>query len=195
MSTSRFQADFAEFESLLASSDCESEAPELHGSLCALISSMGEAAFPVFVAHTAGERAGAPELRDLNDYLAALFAQTWGVLNEGAMGFVLLLPDDSAPIADRTEAVAAWAGGFLHGLGASSQSQKLSERLQAEPLQEVVQDLLAISRVCVDDEQSESDSQNSLMELEEYLRVVAQLVFEELADLRLDSDSSEPVRH
>ncbi len=124
-----------------------------------------------------------PEERDVGANAGAALvdfvATTRAELLDDAFVFVPLLPGDNAPIADRLQAIVDWAGGFLHGIGHLGNDKALRERLSMEPLQEMTQDLVEISRVELDDS-SEDESEAAIMELEEYLRVVAQTFFDEL---------------
>lgn len=114
--------------------------------------------------------------------LAALFEDTHRQLTERQSGFVPLLPDDDESTADRTEALAHWCEGFLHGLVSRQQDDALKSRLASEPLADIIRDVLQITRAAAGDD--EEDDEEALTEIVEYLRVAAQLVYEELADLR-----------
>ena len=82
------------------------------------------------------------------------------------------------------EALGHWCEGFLHGLVAAEHSDALRERLAAEPLSDIIKDLLQITRAGLDEESDEEDNESAYVELVEYVRVAAQLCYEELADLR-----------
>ncbi len=195
MSQRLTKASYIELETLLANHDLESEVPELHGSLCALICVLGAKAGPVFAEQTLVGLPNPSEApADLLSALADLMNATAEALESGQLAFVLLLPDDESPVVDRTIALASWCAGFLHGLGACADVDGLRARLEVEPLQEIVQDLLAISRAGTDeDDDEDADAEeNAYAELCEYLRVVLQLSYEELRDLReSDSDSTQ----
>jgi len=89
--------------------------------------------------------------------------------------FELLLPGDDESIADRTASLADWARGFALAL-LRGDGLKL-EHLKSDSA-EVVRDLLKISEARPGEEDEEDE--RALAELEEYLRVGVQLVFEEL---------------
>jgi len=94
---------------------------------------------------------------------------------DAGMQFTLLLPDDEEPIAERTGALADWARGFAVAL-------LRGDELTVESLEgdaaEVVQDLMKISEARPGEDSEEDE--RALAELEEYMRVGVQLVFEEL---------------
>ena len=53
-----------------------------------------------------------------------------------------------------------------------------------EPLADIIRDLLQITRAAVDDDCDEESDEAAYTELVEFVRVAAQLAYEELADLR-----------
>ena len=57
-----------------------------------------------------------------------------------------LLPDDDDDVGARTMALAHWCEGFLHGLVSSQHEQALKDKLAAEPLSDIIRDMLQITR-------------------------------------------------
>ncbi|MDH5501907.1 MAG: UPF0149 family protein, partial [Gammaproteobacteria bacterium] len=84
----------------------------------------------------------------------------------------------------RTEAMGQWCEGFLHGLVIRAEGDRLRKRLASEPLSELIKDLLEITRAEVDDSTDQETNEAAFVELQEYLRVAAQFVYEELAEFR-----------
>lgn len=124
--------------------------------------------------------------------LGTLFATTFQQLEERQSKFEPLLPDDGYPTAVRAPALAHWCEGFLHGLVTGDPAGEVRERLQAEPLADIIKDMLQITRAAVDDECDEESDEAAYEELVEYVRVASQLAFEELADLREPSKEPAP---
>ncbi|MDJ0907662.1 MAG: UPF0149 family protein [Woeseiaceae bacterium] len=120
--------------------------------------------------------------KECQDLLVSLFDDTHRQLTERQSGFAPLLPDDDDSTAARTEALAHWCEGFLHGLVSVKHDDALKTRLASEPLADIIKDVLQITRAAVSED--EDDDEDALIEIVEYLRVAAQLVYEELADLR-----------
>jgi hypothetical protein len=116
--------------------------------------------------------------------LGALFETTYRQLSERLSVFTPLLPDEADSTAIRATALAHWCEGFLHGLVAGEHGDDLRERLKAEPLSDIIRDLLQITRAAVDEDCDEESDEAAYTELVEYVRVAAQLAYEELADLR-----------
>jgi hypothetical protein len=119
----------------------------------------------------------AAQLRQLHD-------DTHRQLAERGSEFTLLLPDENESAAIRTEAMAQWCEGFLNGLVVRVQGDPLKKRLSSEPLNDIIRDMLEISRAAVDDDADDEATEAAFAEVYEYLRVVAQLVYEELVEFR-----------
>ena len=116
--------------------------------------------------------------------LATLWQSTHRVFSERLSAFEPLLPDDNDAVSIRTEALAHWCEGYLHGLVSGDHDAALKERLAAEPLADIIKDMLQITRATVDDMDDDDSSDDAYVEIVEYLRVAAQLFYEELAELR-----------
>jgi len=115
--------------------------------------------------------------------LDALCANTWRQLVERQSEFELLLPDDQDSTSSRAAALGQWCEGFLHGLVSEKHSEELKKRLTADPLADIIKDMLQITRAMAEDDEADEE-ENAYAELVEYLRVAAQLTYEELADFR-----------
>lgn len=122
--------------------------------------------------------------KECRSQLMELFQATHKVLFERQSAFEPLLPDDGEDTAVRTEALANWSEGYLHGLVSSRHDDALRERIAAEPVADIVRDMLQITRAGVDDAVGAEDNEAAYQEIVEYLRVAAQLIYEELAGLR-----------
>ena len=116
--------------------------------------------------------------------LITLSQATHSAFAERLSAFEPLLPDDDDRAEIRTEALAHWCEGYLHGLVSGEPDATLKERLAAEPLADIIKDLLEITRAAVDENEDEDSHEEAYVEIVEYLRVAAQLFYEELAELR-----------
>lgn len=116
--------------------------------------------------------------------LQSIYRKTFGELSERLSEYVPLLPADSQAIAIRIGAVAHWSEGFLHGLVSRRHSEVLKKRLGEPPLADIIKDILQVTRADVDYEIDDEDNETAFVEIVEYLRVVAQLSYEELTDIR-----------
>lgn len=118
------------------------------------------------------------------EQLRNLYDETSRQLAERGSEFQLLLPDDSASTVTRTEALAQWCEGYLHGLVIRAEGDALKARLATEPLSDIIRDMLEITRAEADPDADGETNEVALVELLEYLRIAAQLVYEELAEFR-----------
>jgi len=87
--------------------------------------------------------------------------------------------------------MAHWCEGFLHGLVSTQHSDPLKARLAEEPLADIIKDMLQITRATAGEDDDE-DVDSAYAELVEYLRVAAQLTYEELAEFRQPVEEALP---
>lgn len=167
-------------------------AGQTHGLLCSRLSVAGgdgaQRWFEHVLSETDPDNAHRAECETMLD---SLCASTWRQLVERQSEFELLLPDDDDSTASRAEAMGQWCEGFLHGLVSEKHSEALKERLAADPLADIIRDMLQITRAMASDDDAE-DEEGAYAELVEYLRVAAQLTYEELADFRSPEEAALP---
>jgi len=60
----------------------------------------------------------------------------------------------------------------------------LKEQLAAEPLCDIIRDMLQITRAGIDEDSDDETNEAAYAEIVEYIRVAAQLAYEELSDIR-----------
>jgi len=116
--------------------------------------------------------------------LGVLFESTYRQLSERQSEFEPLLPDDNDPTAARAAALAHWCEGFLHGLVSADHGDALKQRLSSDPLADMIRDMLQITRAVADEDTHSETDEQAYAELVEYLRVAAQLAYEELVEFR-----------
>ena len=121
--------------------------------------------------------------KECEDMLGMLWQTTHKAFSERLSAFEPLLPDESDRADVRTEGLAHWCEGYLHGLVSGEHDAPLKERLAADPVADVIKDMLQITRATFDDGEDEGNEE-AYVEIVEYLRVAAQLVYEELAEMR-----------
>jgi uncharacterized protein YgfB (UPF0149 family) len=119
--------------------------------------------------------------------LRELFEQSRVVLDEREMDFEPLLPPDEASLAERVEALGAWAQGFLYGFGAAGPYKRGT--LPAD-VTEVLTDFAEVARAGAVGSESSEVEEGALAELVEFVRVGVQLVYDELAELRAAQTTS-----
>ena len=116
--------------------------------------------------------------------LNSLFQETLRQLSERLSEFAPLLPDDSDSAPVRTAALAHWCEGFLHGLVSADHGEVLKQRLAQDPLADIIRDMLQLTRAAVDENSDDETNEAAYAEIVEYVRVAAQLTYEELAEFR-----------
>ncbi len=121
------------------------------------------------------------------EMLSGLIQSTYTALAERQSAFAPMLPDDEEPTGVRIEGLAHWCEGYLHGLVSAEHGDALRKRLAEEPIADIIRDMLEITRAGDDEEADEESEEAAYVEIVEYLRVAAQLVYEELAGLRPDT--------
>ncbi|MGB5490326.1 MAG: UPF0149 family protein [Woeseiaceae bacterium] len=166
-------------------------AAQSHGLLTGRLAVSGASAGPDWLLHVLeGTDENNAFRLECQKMLDTLYQSTFWQLSERLSEFVPLLPDDDSEAADRTMAMAHWCEGFLHGLVSAKHGDALRNRLAAEPLADIIRDMLQITRAEVDDASDEETNEAAYVELVEYLRIAAQLTYEELAELRHIAASS-----
>ena len=166
------------------------EAAEIHGEFCGLACVMGQDVADSWVNTTLTGAGSRPA--DVVSTLDDLAAATWAALDTGDMSFFLLLPPDSESLELRVDSLGVWCQGFMHGLGAAGQAGKGSPLVQHDEIREIVKDFSEITRASFSAEETEDEGEAAYMELVEYVRVSAQLIFEELHTIRSGSTRSGP---
>ena len=114
----------------------------------------------------------------VEDILSGLVALTQRALQSTDFTFQVLLPPDSIDIATRTTALADWCAGFCTG---TSFNNRFNETDLEPDALEALTDISRIAEVEPGTDSAE-DQEKALLELEEYLKVGTQLIFEAALD-------------
>lgn len=172
------------------------DAAQTHGLLTGRLAVAGVAAGPDWLMQVLeGTNENNAFRLECQKMLDTLYQSTFWQLSERLSEFVPLLPDDDSDACDRTAAMAHWSEGFLHGLVSAKHGDELRDRLAAEPLADIIRDMLQITRAEFDDTADEETNEAAYFDLVEYLRVAAQLAYEELSEIRHGASSSPKGRH
>lgn len=174
---SKLQDRFTQIEATLALAGVQELSPcEVHGTIVGAISNHMKSGITPDLLKLIEPEADANDGRfaQLTSVLYELYRDTSEMLLEGKEGFDLLLPDEDESIAERVDGIATWCKGFLLGL---LYNNAFSVDQLPESGSEIVRDLMEIAEAAAgaDDEQ---DEDWALAELEEYVKVGSQLVFE-----------------
>jgi uncharacterized protein YgfB (UPF0149 family) len=164
------------------------EVAEFHGGICGLLCSSGPGAAAAWIRQCDGSHtAVGDDANTAREQLHEAEAETWRSLSSPDFEFEPLLPPVEAELDERASALALWCQGFLTGLGLGGvQAEDLDatddDGGRNTQLAEVIADFVEISRAHVGSEDLEDATRADfdLVEIIEYVRVSAQLVFEEL---------------
>lgn len=172
------QPDYDELQAALGGAPHGHAAAEAHGTLCGLLCAGVEDVPEAWIQNTLADsedyQFGGPD--DARALLESLHSTTVAALAGGEMGFQLLLPFDEAPLEDRAAALAAWCSGFLYGLAVRG-LRPMAEL--PDELREILSDFAEIGRAGVAEEEAEEAGESAYAELVEYVRVAAQIVYDE----------------
>jgi yecA family protein len=116
--------------------------------------------------------------KEFSELLLNLFRSTQAQLADSEFGFSLLLPEQDSDITSRAEAIAAWCRGFLLGISSTG----LTAENCSDTVREILGDVVELSGVEAGQEE-DTESERALAEIEEYLRVAARLLKEELGSV------------
>ncbi len=123
--------------------------------------------------------------------LVDLYTNNVQQLEDMAMGFSLVLPDDEFILNQRVEALGMWVRGFLEGLALAAKGQlKTAE----SDIQELLRDLVAISQIDDQAEDSE-DAEKEINEIIEYVRIGVVTVFAEFNGQEESEDDPSKTLH
>lgn len=176
---------FKDFEDVLAAAGSLADAAEAHGSLCGALCSMSPYKMEDWVNEILPDGASLSE--ESAAMIERVFAVTAASFGEQGMEFQPLLPDDEQPLNGRANALALWCSGFLYGLGTGHIADL--NALNGD-VGEIVRDFTEISRATGDDADADEANEQAYAELVEFIRVGAQVVFEELLPLRRQAYST-----
>ncbi len=165
-------------------------AGQTHGLLCSRLALAGADGASRWLMQVLADTDPDNALRsECEAMLEALCTATWQQLSGRQSDFMLLLPNDDEAAMVRAEAMGQWCEGFLHGLVSETHGDKLRERLATDPLSDIIKDMLEITRAPAGDEAEDEGTESAFAELIEYLRVAAQLTYEELAEFRAPTEN------
>lgn len=173
-----FSIKFSDAAAALSSAGAAVTIAEAHGCLCGALCASNHYSFARWFDELSDDAEGSPngDLNSAKESMQTLYKETVNALRGDEMEFAPLLPDDDAPLERRAEALAQWCQGFLYGFGSVSGSQRI---LSAE-VEEVLRDLTQIARASAGESEPTEEDESDYVEIVEYVRVGAQLVYDEL---------------
>lgn len=106
-------------------------------------------------------------------------------LADPEFAFQPFVPEDSATLARRLEALASWCQGFLSGFGLAYQNKEG----MSDDVASTLKDLSEVSRVDLETDEDE-ESEEAFMEVVEYVRMAALMIYMECSP---QAANAEPV--
>ncbi len=169
--------DYDQINDALQGLSSQFDAAEFHGQLCGLLCTFESMQLPDWLALSLPEQDAAKLSAVSHELFQALLVYSQTGLSSEDFGFQLLLPDDTAGLGARVEALGNWCQGFLLGISHAGVSD-----IQALPgeLPEIVKDFLNISQAESFELADEEEDEAAYTELVEYVRVGVQLFHEEM---------------
>ncbi len=108
--------------------------------------------------------------------LQGLFELILRDLQSSTLTYRLLLPDDDVSPVIKTDEIANWCGGYMQGFFHDGESAFSGSH---ETIREILQDIMNMGGLYLE-EASREEAEKSIMEIEEYLRVGVQLIYDEI---------------
>ncbi|WJG10227.1 UPF0149 family protein [Aliiglaciecola sp. LCG003] len=170
------QLNYDELSTLLGQHNILTDAAEVHGIFCGMLSGgmaleSQDWAEPIADSINQGD----PLPDEVKEQFRLLYNATCQQLLETDFTLVLCLPDESAPINERGQALINWVHGFMLGFGFHQADLTACSPDVKEALEDFA-DIARMDETMPEDEESE----RALFEVIEYVRVSCMLCFNEL---------------
>lgn len=120
--------------------------------------------------------------------LLDLYQQSLAMLEAPELIFELCVPDEDQSLAQRSESLGQWCQGFLSGFGLYG---KHTDKTLSREAKEALADLNQIAQIVAGVEEDDG-SENDLMEVEEYVRMVVLMLFAECNKAKPPTDNNSP---
>jgi uncharacterized protein YgfB (UPF0149 family) len=166
---------YDELDDVIAHLRLAISASELHGSLCGFLAGNGQPGRRPLLEALHLDAGGVTVNAADQAALDQLVRQSEDELADPELGFEPLLPADDRPLSDRADALVDWCRGFLggFGLGGPDAHARVSDEGK-----EILRDLGAIASASIDFGDEDED-EDALIEVHEFVRVGAMLLFTE----------------
>jgi yecA family protein len=169
--------DYEQLTNMLRQLELDKEAGEVQGIICGMLCARLNDPGMWMDTVLSGAHGGDEQVQQAREMLAAVYMNMENQLTDEGFNLTLILPDDETPVSHRAIALGQWCQGLLLGLsmGGLTQPARLSKDAQ-----EILQDILSISRAETYDTSESEANEKAYMELTEYVRIGSQLLHEEM---------------
>jgi uncharacterized protein YgfB (UPF0149 family) len=164
--------DYTELNHVLKQATPKLHPSQVHGLICGLLcgSSLNIAMWKESVL-------GLEKVPKIDKELQALHAASLKQLKEFLFELKLLLPEDSATLPERAEALTLWSQGFLTGL--KYVQIPIVERQPGE-VTEAINDIIEIAKMNYEEVVASNEDEMAYVELVEYVRLAVILIYQAL---------------
>ena len=173
-------ATYEEFERVLRDARALPDPAEAHGTLAGALCSSRDYGLIEWL-HEILPEDSPDEAALQSSVLQNVYDSLVRTLAGNDADFEPLLPDDSAPLAERADALSQWCQGFLYGIGSGSAADPSKVSVEAG---EIIRDFTEITHVGVDAGDDTEENEAAFAEVVEFVRVGVQLLFVEFASAR-----------
>ncbi len=175
--------DYGLVDRVLRESGCTVDAAECHGVLCGILCASGASDMQGWVRYLFEGRVGDAEVSaETLGVLHSVHEATLAEINHETLEFTLLLPGSNELVEQRARGLSEWCAGFSFGLTLGGLNDQM---LATGDSREFVEDLQAISAAgFAEDAQEDEQDEESLIQIEEYVRMGVLLLNEELQPVR-----------
>ena len=167
--------DFIELSNLLSGAEALVNASECHGFLCGQVCVSGMPDDDLWQEFLDVQSGNDDLVNECYLHIHGMIREISGCMQSRDLDFQLLLPDLDSALEDRVEALADWCHGFLNGFGAGIGAGEVE---LTEDCRDILEDYTKICRAGLEDDAGEED-ERALMDLIEYVRMSAIMVFDE----------------
>lgn len=167
--------DFDELNNGLIDLQTGTRVAECHGFISGYVCASNDNRTMVLRDHLVSGLENGQQLEQAYALLDLIAADVVNRLQTTEINFQPLLPPDSEDISVRAQALSEWCAGFVSGLGVGGLGEKPTKNSVCD---EFIKDLVSISRMETDTEEDE-ESEQSLFELVEYIRVGVLMLYQE----------------
>jgi len=161
--------DYDLINDALIRSECEQDAAEQHGQLCALLCLLDSVTVEQWLAMVLPPVEKGDALQsETRSILSEVYDVTVQTIDAEDFDFQLLLPDDDASLSIRLQSLSHWCQGFLMGIthAGITDIEKLASNLP-----EIVRDFVEISRAESFEIENSEEDEASYLEISEFVRM------------------------
>jgi uncharacterized protein YgfB (UPF0149 family) len=169
---------YFETHQLLQVAGLEISPAEMQGMVCGILAASAEPVLEKWASELLATVEDTAKVTAVQQVLEQLQAQAVDQIDEDDLRLQLMLPGDDAPVTDRSLALRDWCQGFLYGFGRSGRGSVADMSAEAR---EALHDFGQIAQLDTSGSDDHEGDEQSLMELEEYVRMTALMIRAETA--------------